>query len=1165
MGRGDAPAYAELHAHSSFSHLDGASTPEEMVARAAELGLSALALTDHDGMYGLPRLAAAAAARSPALPTIFGAELSCDLAAPATAAARSISARAAVPDPPGRHLLVLARDPTGYASLCQAISAAHRRGGAKGRPSYDWDELSELADGHWLVLTGCRKGPVRQALELDGDGGFALGSARRALAELVDRFGRENVAVELAYAREPLADERYDALADLADEAGLPVVATTGAHYHAPSRRRLATVLAAVRARRSLDELDAWLPAWADASLRSGAELAERFARWPGAVAAAGRLGGELAFDLRLIAPRLPPFAVPPPFPDEMAYLRHLAHEGAARRYGTTGGAIAGKVAERIAHELKVIEALDFPGYFLVAWDIARFCRQQGILYQGRGSAAGSAVCYALEITAIDPLGYAADLLFERFLAVDRAEPPDIDIDIESGAPREKVIQYVYAKYGRDNAAQVANSITYRPKLAVRDVAKALGYSTGQQDAWSKEVARGYWTTKRAVGPSSVDPTRANGAVDERSEEHWSPGPADWVEGAAERIPSQVLELAAELVDAPRHLGVHSGGMVICDRPIVRVCPVEWARLTERAEDGTRRPIRSVLQWDKHDCEYAKLVKFDLLGLGMLAALRHCFALISSWHGASYELATIPKEQPCVYEMICRADTVGVFQIESRAQMQALPRARPQRFYQLAIQVALVRPGPIQGGAVHPYIRRRNGLEEVNYPHPSLKPALERTLGVPLFQEQLMEIAIDGAGFSPGEADQLRRAMGSKRGVERVEAMEGRLREGLAGNGIVGAVADDVVARVKAFGSFGFAESHSLSFALLAYVSAWLKLHYPAAYLAALLRAQPMGFYSPQTLVHDAKRHGVVVRRPDINASAAQTGLEAVGAAAAGAPGSGDLASAGVASGAAGATGLSGAGVVSGGAGGAGAGAARCGCPPIAQPAVRLGLDSVRAISAELAEAIVAERERRGLFTSLDDLARRSGLTAGQLEALATAGAFDGFSLSRRDALWIAGAAADARPDRLDVPRFDVSDIPALPELSEPEQLIADMWATGVTPDAYPTALIRDRLTGLGVVTAAELRKRDDRSRVIVGGIVTHRQRPGTARGVTFLNLEDETGMVNVICSAGVWARHQRIARDCGGLLIHGRLERAGEVANVLAERIERLPIGLRTRSRDFR
>ncbi len=1064
-------AYGELHAHSSFSFLDGASGPEELVEEAVRLGLEALTLTDHDGVYGVVRFAEAARAHE--LPTGFGAELSLDVAMPSTQAERSIAARVGVPDPPGTHLLALARDPVGYARLSRAIGTAHLRGAAKGRPVYDpVEELAEAADGHWLILTGCRKGAVRQALDREGQAG-----ARRALGELVHHFGRDNVVVELGYELDPLADERYDVLTTLADELRLPVVATTSAHYHGPPRRPLATALAAVRARSSLDEIDGWLPGWAGQHLRSGVEMAQRFSRWPGVVDAAARLAKEIAFPLSLIAPDLPPFPCPPGL-DEMGYLRQLAYAGAAERFA--GKPHEARAYEMIEHELEIIEELHFPGYFLVVWEIARFCRDNGILCQGRGSAANSAVCYALRITAIDAVYY--DLMFERFLAPERGEPPDIDIDIESDR-REEVIQHVYEMHGREHAAQVANVISYRPKSAVRDIAKALGYSPGQQDAWSKEIERGYyWSTE--------------------------------VEQDVSEVPAKVVELAGELQNAPRHLGIHSGGMVMCDRPVIEVCPVEWGRM----------PGRTVLQWDKDDCAEIGLVKFDLLGLGMLSAIQYCFEFITDFHGITYELSTIPAEAPCVYDMLCAADSIGVFQVESRAQMATLPRLKPREFYDLACEVALIRPGPIQGDSVHPFIRRKNKQEEVTYPHPRLEEPLKRTLGIPLFQEQLMQIAVAVADFTPAEADQLRRAMGSKRSRDRIEAMRIRLFDGMAANGITGAKADQIYEKVQAFAAFGFAESHSISFALLVYASSWLKRHYPAAFCAALLNAQPMGFYSPQSLIHDAKRHDIEIRKPSLLRSQAKAALE---------PGDGP---------------------------------SQCACLHAPQPAVRLGLASVRTIGDDLAETIVASRETDGEFTSMADLARRVGLSADQVEALATSGAFDHFGASRRDALWAAGAAATARPGQLDIVTFDETAPPALPPMTEPEQLIADMWATSMTPDIYPTALIRSRLDGLGVVSAAGLRRLDNRTRVTIGGVVTHRQRPATARGVTFLNLEDETGMVNVIVEETVWQRHRRVARESGGLLIRGMLEHTSEgVINVLAERIERLNLGLHTRSRDFR
>ncbi|CRH16233.1 error-prone DNA polymerase [Mycobacterium tuberculosis] len=717
---GSSVAYAELHAHSAYSFLDGASTPEELVEEAARLGLCALALTDHDGLYGAVRFAEAAAELD--VRTVFGAELSL-----------GATARTERPDPPGPHL-------------------------------------------------------------------------------------------------------------------------------------------------------------------RSGEEMARLFAWCPEAVTAAAELGERCAFGLQLIAPRLPPFDVPDGHTED-SWLRSLVMAGARERYGPPKS--APRAYSQIEHELKVIAQLRFPGYFLVVHDITRFCRDNDILCQGRGSAANSAVCYALGVTAVDPV--ANELLFERFLSPARDGPPDIDIDIESDQ-REKVIQYVYHKYGRDYAAQVANVITYRGRSAVRDMARALGFSPGQQDAWSKQVS------------------------------HWT-GQADDVDG----IPEQVIDLATQIRNLPRHLGLHSGGMVICDRPIADVCPVEWARMANR----------SVLQWDKDDCAAIGLVKFDLLGLGMLSALHYAKDLVAEHKGIEVDLARLDLSEPAVYEMLARADSVGVFQVESRAQMATLPRLKPRVFYDLVVEVALIRPGPIQGGSVHPYIRRRNGVDPVIYEHPSMAPALRKTLGVPLFQEQLMQLAVDCAGFSAAEADQLRRAMGSKRSTERMRRLRGRFYDGMrALHGAPDEVIDRIYEKLEAFANFGFPESHALSFASLVFYSAWFKLHHPAAFCAALLRAQPMGFYSPQSLVADARRHGVAVHGPCVNASLAHATCENAGT------------------------------------------------------EVRLGLGAVRYLGAELAEKLVAERTANGPFTSLPDLTSRVQLSVPQVEALATAGALGCFGMSRRDGLW---------------------------------------------------------------------------------------------------------------------------------------------------------------------
>ena len=1048
--------YAELHCHSNFSFLDGASHPEELVERAARLGLDALALTDHDGMYGVVRFAEAAAELG--VSTVFGAELSLGLTAPQNGVA----------DPEGSHLLLLARDPDGYRGLCRTISTAQLAGQEKGRPVYDLAEVVADTAGHVLVLTGCRKGAVRQALDRGG-----RGAAAAALRGLVERFGRDNVAVELSHGALPTDTEVNDALAGLAADAGLPTIASTAAHYAVPERFPLATALAAVRARRSLDEADGWLPPAGTAHLRSGSEMAARFdTRHPGAVARAAAFGAECAFAIDLVAPDLPPFETPPGR-SEATWLRELTRRGVLERYGSY--AECPEAVATVERELAVIEARRFPGYFLIVHDIVAFCRASGILCQGRGSAANSAVCYALGITNVDAVSHG--LLFERFLSPARDGYPDIDLDIESGR-REEVIQYVYSRYGRDRAAQVANVISYRPRSAVRDVAKALGFSPGQQDAWSKQIER--W--------------------------HGMEG------GEVAGMPAQVGELANQMLGFPRHLGIHSGGMVICDRPVAEVVPVEWARM-----DG-----RTVVQWDKDDCASAGLVKFDLLGLGMLTALHLMIDLVAEHHGRRIALHELQPVDPEVYAMLARGDSVGVFQVESRAQMATLPRLRPREFYDLVVEVALIRPGPIQGGSVHPYLRRRNGQEKWKHDHPLLKNALDKTLGVPLFQEQLMQVAVDVAGFSPAEADELRRAMGAKRSTERMERLRGRFYAGMAVNGIEGELADKIFDRMLAFANFGFPESHSISFASLVYYSAWFKLYHPSAFCAALLNAQPMGFYSSQSLVADARRHGVRVRGPDVNLGGARAVLQP------------DVHSAG-------------------------------------GQAIRLGMTDIRSVGEKLAEQIEAERTRDGPYRDLADLAHRVRLTVPQAEALATAGALGSFGVDRRAALWAAGVVAAVRPEQLPGTAVGL-DAPALPGMTAAELTVADVWATGVSPDSHPIVHLRDRLDRFGAIPIDRLDAvgrtagPDAPPRVLVGGLVTHRQRPATAGGVTFLNLEDETGMLNVTCSEGLWMRYRTVALGSAALLVRGRLECSEEgVLNLVADRLARLVLAVPVKSRDFR
>ena len=1010
---------------------------------------------------------------------------------------------------------------------------------------YDLAELARAHDGHWVILTGCRKGAVPAALtrrltreltrrltgeltrdlagELTRDLAGELTGALRAprdpveaaaaeLRLLTEMFGRDNVMVELISNDLPGDDERNDALFELARRERLGVVATNNVHHATPADAKLAQVLAAIRARSSLDDMDGWLAASGAAYIRSGEEMAYRLRRYPGVLEQTVELAEQCAFDFKVIAPKLPDFPVPPGH-SEMSWLRSLVAEKTPDRYGPgTEERIPGAYRQ-IEHELDVIDQLGFAGYFLIVHDIVQFCDDNGILCQGRGSAANSAVCYALGITSVDPVQHG--LLFERFLSTGRDGPPDIDLDIEHHR-REEVIQYVYGAYGRGKAAQVANVIAYRPRMAIRDAGRALGYSPEQQNAWSKQVGPRSYAAGQPVPPDAG-------------------------------VPEAVIELAERMQKLPRHLGIHSGGMVICDRPVGEVCPVEWARM----------PNRSVLQWDKDDCAYAGLVKFDLLGLGMLTALRDCFELVAQHHGVRWDLHSIPQEDAGVYDMLCEADTVGVFQVESRAQMATLPRLRPRQFYDLVVEVALIRPGPIQGGSVHPYMRRRHGDEPPYLPHESMRQALGKTLGVPLFQEQMMQIAIDCAGFSPSEADRLRQAMSSKRAPERIEELRARLLSGMGERGISLAIAEDIYEKILAFSSYGFPESHAISFAYLVYASAWLKCYYPAAFTAALLRAQPMGFYSPASLISDVRRHGVRVRGVDVNASAVLAVLESPAGPGETLQSSGDNGSHPP---------VSCTEPVPSGDNGSHPPAA---CPepvpsggkPVPdQPAIRIGLSEVRNLGKDAAAAIVAGQP----YADLEDFARRTALSVPALEALATAGAFGCFGLSRREALWAAGAAASLTSGQLPGTTIGMK-APPLAAMTPAEVTFADMWATGTYGETHPIEHIRDGLAERGVSPAADLKDAVGGSCVTVGGLVTHRQQPGTARGVVFLSLEDETGMANIICPPDVWQRYRKIGVGASALLVSGRVERLDGAVSLLATGLRKLRVVAAARSRDFR
>ncbi len=1100
--------YAELHCHTNFSFLDGASFPEALVERAVALGYRALAVTDHDGFYGVSRFWQAA--REAGLPAVYGVEVgmpsgddrSTDPVATAEAwdeerlrnqpvgprRGRTVGMHGSKPTrlPPTEHLVLLASSPEGYRALGRFLTRGQMRG-VKDAPVYSWADLAEVAaSGHVWALSGCHAGAVPSAARRHD-----MEAATAAAGRLHELFG-SRFHLELWHHGLPEDDPRNDMLWEVAGRLGLGVVATNQVHYADREDADLAEVLAAIDGRRSLEEADGFRPATDLRHMRSPAEMEARFARYPGAVARAGKLGERLAFDLALVAPELPDFPMPGHFRTEMEFLRHLTWEGARTVYPGDSEGVDPAARRRLEHELDVIDRLGFPGYFLVVWDIVRFARSQGIYCQIRGSGADSAVCRCLGLTRVDPIRLR--LPFERFLSEERGRAPDIDLDLEADR-REEVIQYCYRRYGRERAAMVANVITYRARSVLRDVAKAFGFTPTQVDSLSRYVD-----------------TRDPGNL---AEEVSLPG------GLTAEL---IYDVCRRLDGFPRHLGIHSGGMVIADRPLWQVVPLEWGRM-----EG-----RTVLQWDKDDSAAVGIVKFDLLGLGMLNALHLCVDLIDEVHGVRIDLATIPQE-PVIYETLGDADTVGLFQVESRAQIATLPRMRPKTFYDLAVEVALIRPGPIQGQSVHPYLRRRSGEDPVRYPHPSTEPILAKTLGVPVFQEQLMEMARVCCGFDGNQSDRLRQAMTHKRSEEAMGRLRDEVFEGMAAQGITGAAADEIWEKLQGFASFGFPESHSVSFAYIVYMSAWLRHYWPSEYLAGLLNAQPMGFYSPNSLVQDAQRHGVVVHQPDINASFHDCTIEPWEA------GVDDV-------------------VYHLGR------EWRRGRGPVDEPvrasvAVRLGLRYVRNLGPAEIARIETARQIGGEFTSPEDLAHRTGLGAAPLEALAAVGALRSVGLERRPGLWAAGALAEIAPDRL--PVTSGAEAPPLPGMSEEEAHRADLWATGVSV-RHPIEFIRPHLRDRGCRTVAEVTSLRRAASASVGGVVTHRQRPATARGVIFFNLEDETGQLNVIVMPDVWARYREVARRAPALVIEGRIEYRHGVTNLVARKLEALGV-YSIRSRDFR
>lgn len=1103
--------YAELHCHTNYSFLDGASWAGELVSQAAELGYEALAVTDHDGFRGAVQVHAHASEIG--LPIVYGTEVGMpqteianpsdvdevftpsDTDVPVTGEGdltrrgriRRMHGTKPTDLPATDHLVLLAPDPNGYAAIGQFITKGQFRG-LKDAPRYSYQDLEDASRaGSLVALSGCWQGAVPRAAA-EGD----LLAGLEAASTLKDIFG-DRLYLELTHHGMPSDDKRNDFITDIGMRLAIPTVATNNVHYAHRHDADLSEVLAAIGGRRSLDAQDGFRPATDLRHLRTPEEMSQRFVRYPGAVERAADLGTALAFDLDLLAPELPDFPMPGSFTTEDEYLAHLVYEGAREVYPGSEEGIDPRARRRLEHELGVIEALGFAGYFLVAWDIVNFARSRDIYCQIRGSGADSAVCRCINLTRVDPIRLG--LPFERFLSHERGRPPDIDIDFEAER-REEVIQYCYRRYGRERAAMVANVITYRAKSVLQDVGKAFGLTQAQVNGLTKYL------------------------------DHRSPKVLrEVVDLPSGLTADHIYDVCYRLDGFPRHLGIHSGGMVVARRPLWEVVPMEWGRMRDR----------SVLQWDKNDTAGMGVVKFDLLALGALNALHLSVDAIAETHGIDIDLATIPQE-PVVYEMLTRADTVGVFQVESRAQMATLPRMKPRTFYDLAVEVALIRPGPIQGQSVHPYLRRRNGEEPVRYIHPAAEPILRKTLGVPIFQEQLMEIARVCAGFSPGQSDRLRQAMTHKRSDEEMAKLRDEVYEGMATKGISGNAADELWEKLQGFASFGFPESHSVSFAYIVYAASWLKYHWPAEFFAGLLNAQPMGFYSPNSLVADALHHGVIVLNPDVNVSIHDCTVEPYDA------DENDLAE------------------YLGMAWRRGRGAADD--PIRSAVALRLGLRYVRNLGEAEVTRIEAARFTGGPFASIEDFAQRTGLSVDAHEGLAAAGAFAAFGIGKREGMWQAGALADLGPGRLALE--DGSSEPLFTPMDGPERMQADLWSTGISV-VHPVTFIRDQLDARGVLRASDaLRLRTHNKRVKVGGVVTHRQRPETANGVRFLNLEDETGIMNVVIMPQVWEANYEIARKAIGMVITGTLEHRDGVTNLVAHRLEQWPAPV-IPSRDFR
>jgi error-prone DNA polymerase len=1017
--------YVELHARSAFSFLQGASAPEDLVSACADLGIPAMALLDRDGVYGAPRFHMAA--KKTGMRAHIGSEITCTN---------------------GRRYPLLCENREGYRNLCRLVTRIKLRA-KKGEGAATLEEIAEFA--HGLI---CITPHIDESL--------------------AGIFGKRNLYAELQRHMDRHEEARNQAIVEKARRLGIPLVATNGVCYAAAAGREVLDVLTCVREKVTLKTAGRLLTPNAERYVKSGAEMARLFADLPEAIAHTAEISSRLQFTLADLGYEFPRYPVPEG--ETMAsFLRKRADEGARRRYRPYHD----KARRQIERELALIEKLALAGYFLIVWDIVNFCRDHGILAQGRGSAANSAVCYSLGITAVDPVGM--DLLFERFLSEERGEWPDIDLDLPSGDQRERAIQYVYERYGKLGAAMTANVITYRGKSAAREVGKALGFEIVTLDRLSSLVRAWEWK----------DPS-------DTPERHFSDAGLDLKNPRIRKF----LELYQAVQDLPRHLGQHSGGMVICQGQLDSVVPLEPATM----------PGRVVVQWDKEDCADMGIIKVDLLGLGMLAAIEECLERIRESYGEEVDLAQLPADDPAVYGALQKADTIGMFQVESRAQMSCLPRLRPARFYDIVVQVAIIRPGPIVGKMVHPYLRRRQGRERADCLHPSLEPVLRRTLGVPLFQEQLLRMAMIVAGFTGGQAEELRRAMGFKRSEKRMVEIEAKLRAGMERNGISGAVQDQIVLSITSFALYGFPESHAASFAMIAYASAYLKCHYLAAFTAALLNNQPMGFYHPSILIKDAQRHGLRVLPVDVGRSQWLCSIEAD------------------------------------------AETRRHG--DAAKLCLRLGFRYVRGMRQPVAEAIVRARAERP-FSSVDDLALRvPELRKDEMKMLAEVGALNPLQqIHRRDALWMAERAV--RPVGPLLEQLEaVEGASPLARMTVEERLTSDFRGTGVTIGRHPMAYRRMEMQALGVTPAAYLARVPNGRLVRIAGSVIVRQRPGTAKGFVFLSMEDETGVMNAIIEPATYDRYKLVVVGEPFLLIDGVLQNQDGVISVKVGRVEALPAG---------